>query len=358
MRGLRWVMGGALALATACVAGMGSSSAEVTEAARPVVVRVATVQAAPEGRGLVVHGVTRSRQRGQLGFVDGGRVVERTVELGQSVASGTVLARLDPQPYRNQATAAWAQVAQLQARSTQLEADRQRLGSLQPGKTVSTAELDRVSAEADAVRAALDAARASAVEADRRASEAVLRAPYAGVVMAVSAEPGELVAPGQPVVELAGDGRLEVEVQVPESSWATLRVGAPAQVHMPALSRRAEGTVVQVASAARPEGLFPVVVSIDAPDLVAGLTAEVRLQMPLAADVAVPVAAVIDPVGRSPAVLRVVDGVAERVEVEAAELLPGGVALRGDLAPGDEVVVAGHGRLLDGDPVDVIEVVP
>jgi len=204
------------------------------------------------------------------------------------------------------------------------------------------------------VLAALDAARASAREADRRADDAVLRAPYAGVVMTVAVEPDELVAPGRPVVELAGDGHLEVEVQVPERSWATLDVGDEASVYLPALQRHARGAVVEVASAARPEGLFPVVVSVEAADLVAGLTAEVRLQLPLAADVTVPVAAVVDPVGRSPSVLRVVDGVAERVAVDPAELLADGVALRGPLAPGDEVVVAGHGRLLDGDAVEVL----
>jgi len=363
-RARRWALVGVLAAAGAwgaegCLAGAGTgagSAADVQTATapRPVVVRVAPVRAAPEGRGLVVHGVTRSRQRGQLGFVDGGRLVERTVQLGQSVQAGDVLARLDPGGYRNRSQAAWAQVAQLGSQADRLAADRQRLAALQPGRTVSDAELQRVTSESEAVDAALQAARAQAVEADRRGADAVLRAPYAGVVVAVGAEPGELVAAGQPVVELAGDAQLEVEVQVPEAAWAALAPGQAADVSLPALGVQARGRIAQVASAARPEGLFPVVVAIDGDELVAGLTAEVRLQLPLSADAAVPVAAVVDPVGEQPVVYRVRDGVAEQVAIDATELLPGGVAVKGPVQPGDEVVVAGHGRLLSGDAVEVL----
>lgn len=355
MRGLRWVLAGGLGLMAACVAGMGTEAGAVSEpaSASAVAVRVAAVQAAPEGRAMIVHGVTRSLQRGRLGFLEGGRLVGRPAQIGQTVSAGDVLAIVDPAATKNQARAAWAQVAQLEARAVGLRADRARLEAL-AARSVSGSELDRIVAETDAIEAAIDAARATAAEGDRRATETVLRAPYAGVVMAVLAEPGETLAPGQPVVQLAGDGVLEVEVQVPESAWAHLHPGQPADVWLPALGRTAAGNVTQVASAARPEGLFPVLIAIDATDLAAGLTAEVRLQLPLSADATVPLSAIVDPIGAQPTVLRIVDGHAERVAIEASDLLAEGVAVRGALEPGDQVVIAGHGRLLDGDAVRVL----
>jgi RND family efflux transporter MFP subunit len=346
-----------LAFATACAASLDRPAEAVTEThalAKPVAVRVAEVREAPATRAMIVHGVTRSMQRGRLGFLEGGRVVVRPVRVGQRVAAGDVLAVVDPEATRNQARAAWAQVAQLEARATGLRSERNRLEALTGGRSVSQAELDRIVAESDATDAALSAAQAAAAEGNRRANDTTLRAPYAGVVMAVMAEPGETLAPGQPVVELAGEGVLEVEVQVPETSWAHLHVGDVAEVWLPALGQHTTATLTEVATAARPEGLFPVLVALDPTDLAAGLTAEVRLALPLSADASVPLSAIVDPIGSQPSVLRVVDGYAQRVNVQPDQLLLDAVAVRGTLSPGDQVVVAGHGRLLDGDAVRVL----
>ncbi len=336
--------------AAGCIDGADANA--ITHADAPV--RVASASPAPETRRVVAHGVTRSTRRGAVGFVEGGRLVARPVELGDVIEPGQVLARLDPAPTRNQATAARAQVRQLEAQLFGLDADRERLASLTLGRSVTQGELDRIVAQADAVRASLDAARAAAADADRRAADTVLRAPYGGLVVAVNAQPGETVAPGVPVVELAGDGQLEVEVQVPEAWWAQLAVGQPATVRLPALGRQSKARVLHVATAARPDGLFPVVVALDNAGLAAGLTADVHLGLPIDADALVPLSAVVDPVGSAPRVVRIVEGQAEHVPITRATLLDDGLAITGEVRPGDELVVAGHGRVLDGDRVQVL----
>jgi len=335
---------------SSCITGADATTAPL-QASAPV--RVSTALEAPDTRRVVAHGVTRSTQRGAIGFVEGGRLSERLVDLGDVVTNGQVLARLDPAPFRNQAAAARGQVRTLEARLQGLEADQQRLDALTVGQSVSRGELDRILADVEAVRGSLDAARAAASDADRRAAEAVLRAPYAGLVVAVNAQAGETVAPGMPLLELAGDGALEVEIQVPESWWALVVPGQDAVVHLPALGERSEARIQQVATAARPDGLFPVVIGLDRTDLAAGLTADVHLGLPFHADALVPLSAIVDPVGTEPAVVRIVEGQAHRVPVTALALLDGGVAIAGELQPGEEVVVAGHGRVLDGDTVRV-----
>ncbi len=339
-------------LLSACVTDLTGAAELPPTPSAPV--RVEAAREAPEARRVVAHGVTRSTQRGAVGVVDGGRLVERPVELGDVVVPGQVLARLDPAPFRNGAAAARAQVRQLEAQLAGLDADRSRLEALTVGQSVSQGELDRIVAQADAVRASLDAARAAAADADRRAADAVLRAPYGGLVVAVTAQPGETLPPGRPLVELAGDGQLEVEVQVPEAWWAQLAPGQPATVRLPALGQHSEGHVQSVATAARPDGLFPVIVTLDRTDLAAGLTADVHLGLPIAAGAIVPLSAIVDPVGAEPTVVRVVEGQAHRVPVVAKALLDDGVAITGDLRPGDEVITAGHARVLDGDLVRVL----
>lgn len=356
MRSKVWPALSGLALVAACAANLEGAQASVApEATEAVVVRVAAVVAPEAHRTLVVHGVTRAAQRATLSFPEPGRLVARPVAVGDAVEAGAVLARLDPAPLAHAVAAAEARVTELTARRAGRAADRSRLDTLELGRMVSAAELDRVVQDLAALDAALDAARTAVDEARRRADDAVLRAPYAGRVLAVGAEPGETVGAGHPVVQLSGDDGLEVEVQVPEAAWTALRPGLPAPVALPHVGRGAQGHIVQVASAAHPEGLFPVVVALEGSQgLAAGLTASVTLPLPLTADAEVPVAAIVDPIGGSPAVLRVVDGVAERVPVEPTELLAHAVAVRGALAAGDQVVVSGHARLLDGDRVEVV----
>jgi RND family efflux transporter MFP subunit len=318
-------------------------------------VRTAEVRAAPEHRVVLLSGVTRAVDRADVAFTVSGRLGQRRVRLGDRVTAGQVLAVLERDAFDHALRGAEASVDDLEARLAQVERDRQRLEAL--GTSVSAAELERARTEARSVNAALDGARARADESGRQRGEAVLRAPFDGVVAAVLAEPGEAVAPGAPVVRLSGGSGLEVEVQAPERIWAGLSPGQPVVIALTGLSRAAPGTVRSVAGAAAAAGLLPVVVSVDAPSdplLVAGLTAEVALPVPVAPGVVVPVGAVVDPVGGAPAVFVLDGAVSRRVSVTPGVLVDDDVVVTGDLRPGQAVVTAGQARLLDGDRVEVL----
>ncbi len=353
----RWllVLGG-VALA-ACIGRVGSEGG--TQALGPesvVRVRTAPVSEAPDHRPVVLHGVTRARERAELALTVGGRVASRPVRVGDMVARGAVLARVDPRPFDNARSTADAAVVDLRARLQSLQLDRGRLEQLERGRTVSESELDRVASEEQSVVASLDAAKASAREAARQRDEAVLLAPFAGVISAVYRQAGESVSPGSPVVQLTGSGGLEVALQVPERIWVELKPGDAAHVELTGIGRAVSAQVAEVARAASPGGLFPVVVSLHSDDAVqaAGLTAVVGLSVPLHAELVVPVGAIVDPTGAGASVFRVHEGIAERVAVEPEALLQDLVAVSGDLFPADAVVVAGQGRLLDGDRVQVV----
>lgn len=328
-------------------------------------VRVATVEPARDAREVRFSGVTRAVRRARLAFTLGGRVVARPVEVGDRVAAGEEVARLDDREARNAVATARGSLTELAARRAQSERDLERVERLAGVDAATSEELEQVRAAAESLRAAESAAAARLREAERLLDEARLTAPFAGTVTDVHLEPGELTAPGKAVVDLAGDGDLELRVEVPESVVGRIAEGDDVTIHLPLLGRTVDGRVDSVARSAAGSGsLFPVVASLPpASGLAAGATAELVLRLALDDALSVPVEAVVDPGGRRPAVYRL-DGVraagdsengrrVAKIEVEVGSLLGDRVSVRGDLEVGDRVVVGGQRGLLDGEAVEV-----
>ncbi len=328
-------------------------------------VRVAEVEAATERRELRFSGTTRAARHSRLSFSLGGRLVERPVEVGDRVARGEVLARLDDREVRNAVATARGVLAEVRARRAQAERDLARVRRLVEAKAATEEELEKTRAGLDAMTAAEETARARLDEAERLLGETRLAAPYDGSVTEVRFEPGEYAGPGRPVVVLSGDGDLELEVEVPESVVPHVEEGREVEVIVPLLGRTVTGEIDSVGrTAAGPGRLFPVVATLpEASGVVVGATAELALTLESDDALAVPVEAVVNPGGRRPALFRVVeaDGAArvEKVHLEVGTLLGERVTVRaedsGRLAPGDRVVVGGQRGLLDGEDVEIEE---
>lgn len=138
-----------------------------------------------------------------------GKVREVLIEEGQSVAAGQVMATLDPidadaqrQLAASQVGAARSQIGSVQAQVREAEANATRLGSLVKQQLVSKAQYDQAIAQRDALRAQLSTAQRNAQVAgdqlriaEHGVDNTVVRAPFAGVVIAKAAQPGEIVSP-------------------------------------------------------------------------------------------------------------------------------------------------------------------
>ena len=176
-----------------------------------------------------------------------GRVREVLIEEGQKVEEGQVLARLDPVDAQAQRTlsasqlaASQSQIASVQAQLKEAEANAARLSTLAAQKLVSRAQFEQAVATRDALRAQLATTRRNAQVArdglriaDNGVDNTIVRAPFAGVVIAKSAQPGEIVSPLS-----AGGGftrtgigtivdmdSLEVEVEVGEAFIGRVKPG-------------------------------------------------------------------------------------------------------------------------------------
>jgi multidrug efflux system membrane fusion protein len=253
---------GIAALSLAALAGC--SRIEVP--AEPVrAVKVMTVGAS----GLLAQhefsGEVRPRVESRLGFRVAGKITQRQAEIGQHVKAGAVLAQLDPQDYRLAAEAARAQAAAAATNRDLAAADFKRFQALREQNFISGAELERRESTLKAAQAQYEQAQAQLAAQGNQARYTNLVADVSGVVTAVEAEPGQVVAAGTPVVRIAADGARDVVFSVPEDKVTALRPGSEVKVRLWAANTVLNGRIREVAASADPATrTYPVKVSLDA----------------------------------------------------------------------------------------------
>jgi len=314
----------------------------------PKPVQVAAVQLAPARATHAWTGVVRARREADIGFRTGGRITARLVEVGQPVVAGQPLARLDDSDLGLARRAAEAELAGAEALSRQAAADAVRSRQLREAGHVAAAYDEQRVATARSALEKVVAARANLELARRKLDYARLLAPADGVVTAVLAEAGQVVAEGTPVVRIANPAERELVVQVPEAAvpglaeataeasfWA--RPGELRVARLRELAPQAETALrTYTARFALP----------DAPDWVTlGMTGTIRLASTTAPVATLPLAALHDR-GQGPMVWKVAGGRAMAVPVEVVALGAVTATLRGALAEGDQVVALGP-QLLD-----------
>ncbi len=236
--------GAALALA-AC-----SKPAAAPDPVRAV--KVVTVGASAQAGGLEFAGEVRARTESRLGFRVAGKLLQRQAEIGQVVKAGQVLAQLDPQDYQLAQDAARAQVAAAQTQRDLAAADFKRFQALKEQNFISGAELERRETTLKAAQAQLEQAQAQLASQGNQATYTRLLAPAAGVVTAVEAEPGQVLAAGTPVLRLAVEGPRDAVFSVPEDRVAAVRVGSAVRIRPWSEARELQGQVREVAASADP----------------------------------------------------------------------------------------------------------
>ncbi|WP_029918612.1 efflux RND transporter periplasmic adaptor subunit [Nevskia soli] len=162
-------------------------------------------------------GIVAARVQSDLGFRVAGKITQRLVDVGQHVQRGQPLMRLDPNDLHLGATAQRNTVESARANAVRAEADLVRLNGLVEQGAISAQAFDRAKAEADSARAQLAAAEQQAGIALNADNYSVLAADFDGVVVSTRGEPGQVVAAGQTVLQLAKDDPREAAVNLPEA---------------------------------------------------------------------------------------------------------------------------------------------
>jgi RND family efflux transporter MFP subunit len=176
-------------------------------------------------------GIVEARVQSSLGFRVGGKVLERAVAVGQSVKRGQVLMRLDPVDLNLSVAAQQANVEAARARFTQARADEARIADLVRSGAVSRQDYDIARAALDSSKALLEAAEAQSKVTSNASEYTSLLADADGVIIRTLSEPGQVVAAGQTVIELAQNGPREALINLPEGMRPDLGSSGTAQLH-------------------------------------------------------------------------------------------------------------------------------
>ena len=156
------------------------------------------------------------------------------------------------QDYKLSADAARAQLAAAATNRDLAAADFKRYKDLREQNFISSAELERRETTLKAAQAQFDQAQAQLSGQGNQLGYTTLVADVSGVVTAVDAEVGQVVAAGTPIVRIAQDGARDVVFSVPEDKVQAVRVGSAAQVQLWASQQTLQATVREVAASADP----------------------------------------------------------------------------------------------------------
>lgn len=301
-----------------------------------------------------VPGSVVSREDSRIASEQSGRV-RFVAEVGDRIAAGGMLARLDDEALRLTEQTDLATVRRIETQLAYAERQAERLAQLRAQSSIAETQLDQAESERDTLAQDLVRARAALDETRRRIREATVRAPFDGVVAERHTQVGEFLAAGSPVVRLVNTEALEVRAQAPVALAGKLASG-----HAVTL-REGEERAHEAIRAVVPVG--------DAQsrqlEVRIGLTAS-SWPIGSAVQVALPVGEVKEVVAvpRDALILRAdetyvfrlgPDNTAERVVVRTGEANGNLIEVDGELAAGDRLVVRGGERLRDGQPVAIRE---
>ena len=300
----------------------------------------------------------RARVESQLGFRVGGKMVQRSAEVGQVVNAGQALAQLDPGDLQLGRDAAQSALVAAKVNLDQSASDFKRFKDLREQGFISAADLERRESTLKAAQAQYEQARAQAGVQGNQAAYSTLVAPAPGVITAVLAEVGAVLATGAPVLRLAHDGPRDVVFSVPETGVDALRAllgqAGALKVRLWGGGALLPATVREVAAAADPATrTFQVKADVGSARVQLGQTAAVLVDLPrLGGITKLPLTAVTQQQGRT--TVWVVDPATMTVRAQPIQVAGADgnwVVVAGGLAAGDRVVTAGVHVLTPGQKV-------
>ncbi|MEZ4401749.1 MAG: efflux RND transporter periplasmic adaptor subunit [Kofleriaceae bacterium] len=343
-----WVVVGVCAWATACKRASPPPPpppvALTITAEDAVTVRETLLETGPR-----VSGTLEARARAVVRAEVGGQVVAVGPELGEPIAKGELLVRIEVKTLGDGVRSAEAGVASAQASYDVALREAERAEALVRGGALAAREAERARGAAAMAKAQLAQARSAVAGARNQLGDTTVRAPLTGVVAARQVNVGDIVAPGAPLYDLMDPGTMRLAAAVSSDDLAAVAVGRPVRFEVRGYPGQTfDGTIARIAPAADPvTRQIPILVDLPNPGgrLIAGLFADGRIAASSRQAVVVPQAA-IDTSADRPTVMRVRGGVAERLPVttglrdDRQEL----VEVTSGVAPGDVVLLTRAAR--------------
>jgi len=334
--------------------------AEVPRADEVRPVRTITIEKRADGGTVSLTGTVQAQTEVNLAFRIDGKLTERRVNVGDAVRAGQVVAQLDPQNEQSSLQGAQAQLAATRAQLAEARNNYARMRDLVADKAVSQQAFEQAEALQKTGESQVQAAQSQLNIAESRVSFTRLVSDVSGVVTATGAEPGEVVAAGRMIVQIARegerDGIFDVPAQMKDAALAYPSITVALTLE-PKVT--ASGRVREVSPRADPvTGTFRVKVRLIDPPAAMRLGSTVTMRMKVAGESGyiIPASAVIR--SDRQAAVWIVDPKNATVSarnVDVRTFDERSVVVAAGLNPGDVVVTAGVQALRPGQKVRLLE---
>ncbi|HBQ3150663.1 TPA: efflux RND transporter periplasmic adaptor subunit [Klebsiella quasipneumoniae] len=290
-----------------------------------------------------------------LSFRTGGRIVTRSVDIGDRVNAGQLLATLENTTSQNQLDGAQADYEGAKASAQVAALNVSRMQKIMPTGAIARTQLDNARADWLVARARLKNSESALRNARENLGWTRLIAPQSGMIIEVSASAGQVVSGGQSVLTLAtGEARdvvfdIAKPDAIPPQEQAGLRVSL---LNDPSV--QASAALRDISPQADPQTrTWRVRATLQNPPLAMALGASVTVTLPATGPhgYALPASA-LSRVGDKPAVYVInPQSQAQLRVVVPAYYTATSVIISGGLEPGDRVITAGVSKLRSGEPV-------
>lgn len=244
---------------------------------RPLTVRMETVASGPVSQVLAVNGRVAPRRSVVLRSTVQARLVSVSAEVGDSVATGQLVAQLDDIQPRSLVDQARAALEAGTVRRDQAQANLERTRAL--ADNVTRATLNDAQAELDVAENEVTRLGALLEQASNQLTQYSFRAPFDGVILSRAAEEGQIVDPQSELFTIADMGELLVETDVDELYSSQIRTGLKALLKPAGGTAAQSGIVTFAAPTVDPQtGGRAIKISFDVPvDLPVGLTVNANI---------------------------------------------------------------------------------
>lgn len=333
--------------------GCGDNQGNTTDPVRTV--RYVVVGSAQTLPALERTGEIHAHDEMILSFRTGGRIVTRSVDIGDRVNAGQLLATLENTTSQNQLDGAQADYEGAKASAQVAALNVNRMQKLMPTGAIARTQLDTARADWLVARARLKNSESALRNARESLGWTRLIAPRSGVITEVSASAGQVVNGGQSVLTLAtGEARdvvfdIAKPEAIPPQEQAGLRVSLLSDP-----SVQASAAVRDISPQADPQTrTWRVRATLQNPPLAMALGASVTVTLPATGPhgYALPASA-LSRVDDKPAVYVInPQSQAQLRVVVPAYYTATSVIISGGLEPGDRVITAGVSKLRSGEPV-------
>jgi RND family efflux transporter MFP subunit len=300
-----------------------------------------------------------------LSFRVPGKIETLSADVGDEVAEGEVLGKLDQRDFRLKVNETESKLESIQATLNEARKNWERGKELVDSNAISDARFDRLESAYEQARAKRNATREALETARSALDDTVLEAPFDGVINRRMAEPFEQVSPQRPVFSIDNIETVEVEVSIPERLMQFRDHLKDVHVFMPVMDNkrfdaRVENVRLDVSPATQ---AYPVRVAVENPEqeLLPGMTAEVSFKAslrntPWDDSFLVPVEAIFEKADQPHVwVWNPDSGKVTSRPVTTESLETDSVRITGQLESGEQIVVAGAQHLQEGQKVKRLE---